>query len=247
MTAFLEAYEQVRRAEGWGDDDLDLPFRPKRHKDVWEIRQRTFQVFESLIAGIDRGPALDVGAGNCWMTRYLDQWGFDAIAIDINDSPMDGLRAGRKFIDEGAGFLRIRAEMERLPFASGQFTLLAVNASFHYAYDFGAALSEFKRVLAPSGIIVIIDSPFYERNEDGERMVEERVLDFRKKYGIAEALARSSRYLTFNQLHALAESSGFRYRVHDVWPGFNRKYEELRARCLGRRIAQFPVVLLEWA
>jgi SAM-dependent methyltransferase len=247
MTAFLEAYEQVRRAEGWGDDDLDLPFRPKRHKDIWEIRQRTFRVFESLAMNIERGPALDVGAGNCWMTRYLDQWGFDAIAIDINDSSIDGLRAGQKFIEEGADFRRVRTGMDRLPFASGQFKLLALNASFHYAHDFSAALSEFERVLAPGGMIAIIDSPFYDRNEDGERMLAERVVDFREKYGIAEALARSSRYLTFNQLHALAESSGFKYRVHEVWPGFRRKYQELRARLVGRRIAQFPVVVLERA
>jgi SAM-dependent methyltransferase len=242
---FLEAYEQVRRAEGWGGDDLDLPFRPKRHRHIWNIRQRTFRVFQSLAANIDRGPALDVGAGNCWMTRYLDQWGFNAIAIDINDSPMDGLQAGKKFIDEGADFLRVRAGMECLPFASGRFRLLALNASFHYARDFRATLSECERVLAPGGVIAIIDTPFYEHSEDGERMVAERVVSFRQKYGMTEALARSSRYLTFVELHALAESLNLQWRVHSVWPGFRRKYEEVRARFLRRRIAQFPVVVLE--
>jgi ubiquinone/menaquinone biosynthesis C-methylase UbiE len=110
------------------------------------------------------------------MTRYLDQWGFDAIAVDINTSEMDGLRTGQKFIDGGAVFLRVRAGMERLPFGSRRIRLLATNASFHYACDFRAALSEFERVLAPGGMIAIIDTPLYENSAGGERMMAERVV-----------------------------------------------------------------------
>ena len=247
MTTFLEAYEQVRSAEGWGGDDLDLPFRPKRHLDIWAIRRRTFRVFESLIANIDRGPALDVGAGNCWMTRYLDQWGFNAIAIDINESSMDGLHAGQKFIAEGANFSRVCTGLEQLPFGSRQFRLVAANASFHWAHDFRRTLSEFERVLAPGGTIAIIDTPFYENREDGERMLTERAVSFQEKYGMPETLARSSRYLTFDELEGLAASLNLRCHVHDVWPGIARKYEEVRARLFGRRIARFPVVVLERA
>src|SRR5438093_1185526 len=69
---FLEAYENVRRDEHWGGDDLDLPFHAKRHGDIWEIRQRTFLEFKRLAAKVPRGTALDVGAGNCWMTRFFD-------------------------------------------------------------------------------------------------------------------------------------------------------------------------------
>src|SRR2546425_11144189 len=116
VRAFLEAYEKVRRDEGWGGDDLDLPFYPKRHHEIWNIRQRTFLAFEALAKKAPRGVALDIGAGNCWMTRYLSEWGFDAIAIDINTSDADGLGAGQKFLDEGSRFVRVRAGMERLPF-----------------------------------------------------------------------------------------------------------------------------------
>ena len=55
---FLEAYERVRSDEGWGGDDLDLPFHAKRHRDIWNIRQRTFRVFESLAANVERGIAV---------------------------------------------------------------------------------------------------------------------------------------------------------------------------------------------
>src|SRR5215831_11187328 len=148
---FVEAYDQVRADENWGEDDLDLPFHPRKHKEIWAIRQRTFSEFQTMTAAMRRGFALDIDAGNCWMTRYLDRWGFDAIALDFNDSAVDGLRAGQKFLDTDARFLRIRAGMERLPFPSDRITLVAANASFHYASDFRAALSEFERVLAPGG------------------------------------------------------------------------------------------------
>jgi SAM-dependent methyltransferase len=244
---FLQVFDQVRRAEGWGGDDLDLPFRAKRHRDIWKIRQRTFRVFQSLAAAVDRGLALDIGAGNCWMTRYLSRWGFDAIAIDINDGPVDGLQAGKRFINGGINFLRVRSRMERLPLSVQCVSLLVTNASFHYAADFRETVAEFERVLAPGGMIAIVDTPFYESNQDGERMLAERVETFRQKYGMTEALARSSRYLTFQQLEELARFRGLKWRVYKVWPGFKRKCEQIRSGFLGHQIARFPVVILERA
>jgi len=242
---FLKVYERVRADEQWGGDDLDLPFHPKRHHAIWHIRQRTFRALEAIAAGIPRGFALDVGAGNCWMTRYFDKWGFDAIAADLNTSELDGLRAGQKFIDEGAVFLRIRARMQRLPFVSGRIRLLATNASFHYAEDFRAALLEFERVLTPGGIIAIVDTPFYVRAADGERMLTQRVLEFGQKYGIPESLARRSSYMTYEGLHELAKAVGMTVRIHRVWPGWPRKYEELRAKLSGRTIAEFPLIVMQ--
>jgi SAM-dependent methyltransferase len=244
---FLQAYERVRSTEKWGGDDLDLPFHPARHHRIWAVRQRTFQAFKAAVKTLPRGFALDIGAGNCWMTRYLDQWSFDAIAVDINTSPADGLEAGQHYIDQGAVFLRVRAPMERLPFASGRIRLLATNASFHYASDYRATLLEFKRVLTPGGTIAIIDTPFYENSADGDRMIAERVVEFRERYGIPEGLARQSGYMTFNNIYALASSCGLNCRVHHVWPGLARKYEEWRGRLAGRRVAAFPLVLLEKA
>jgi SAM-dependent methyltransferase len=242
---FIDVYDRIRRAEQWGGDDLDLPFRAKRHRAIWRIRRRTFRAFESIATKFKRGVGLDIGAGNCWMTRYLDRWGYDAIALDVNVSSMDGLRAGQKFIDEGARFLRIRAPMERLPFASGRITLTVTNASFHYAIDFRAALLEFRRVLSPGGMIVIIDTPFYESAADGERMMAQRVTEFSQMYGLPEQASRRSRFLTFKEMHELASSVNLKVKVQRVWPGFARSYERIRARVGGRRIAEFPLVVLE--
>jgi SAM-dependent methyltransferase len=237
---FIEAYERVRAAEQWGDDDLDLPFHAKRHREIWSIRASTFRHVEQIVTRRERGVALDIGAGNCWMSRYLDRWGFDTIALDINTGKADGLRAGQKFIDEGAKFLRVRAGMESLPFISESITLLIANASFHYATDFRATLSEFERVLTPGGAIVIVDTPVYDDASDGERMIAERVEDFRRKYDIPAELGRRARYLTRNDLEAIPHLN-----VQPVWLGLGRAYETARARLFGHRIAKFPVLVIE--
>jgi ubiquinone/menaquinone biosynthesis C-methylase UbiE len=242
---FLDAYDRVRAAEQWGGDDLDLPFHPKRHHDIWNIRQRTFRAFAKAIQGIPRGVAVDLGAGNCWLSRYLDEWGFDAVALDVNTSDMDGLRAGRKFLDSGAVFLRVRASMKRLPFDSSRIRLLATNASFHYAHDFRATLTEFKRVLTPGGIIAIVDTPFYDKPADGEYMMDQRVREFREKYDITETMARMSRYMTYTQLNELASTLSLNLRIQRVWPGTKRTLEKIRAQAMGRHIAEFPLVLME--
>ena len=241
---FLDAYERVRSLEQWGGDDLDLPFHSKRHHDIWNIRKRTFRAFASVVSAVERGVALDVGAGNCWMTRYLAQWGFDAIAVDINMSTVDGLCAGQTFIDAGSAFRRVRAAMERLPFASGRIRLLTTNASFHYS-DFRAALAEFERVLAPGGMIAIIDTPFYENAADGQRMLQERVKEFQQKYGMSESLARKSGFMTHTELNELSREFALNVRVHHVWPGVARWYQQVHGRLTARRIAEFPLVVLE--
>jgi hypothetical protein len=36
-----------------------------------------------------------------------------------------------------------------------------------------------------------------------------------------------------------------KWRLQPVWPGLRRKYEEVHGVLAGRRIAQFPVVVME--
>jgi hypothetical protein len=94
-------------------------------------------------------------------------------------------------------------------------------------------------------MIVILDTPFYEDRADGERMMAERVGEFRRKYGIPEELARRAGYLTKRQFEQWMSGLPFTWRLQDVWPGIQRKYEEIRGRLVGRRVARFPLVVIE--
>src|SRR5262249_49300171 len=101
------------------------------------------------------------------------------------------------------------------------------------------------RVLTPGGWIAIIDTPFYQSSADGERMLAERIVEFQKKYGIPESLARRSSYVTIREGQELAQSLGLSVQVRNVWPGFRRRYEQVRAMIGGRHIAEFPLVVLQ--
>jgi len=243
LDSFLNAYQKVRHLEQWGGDDLDLPFHPRRHKNIWAIRRRTFRRFRRLARNVPRGVAVDVGAGNCWMTRYLSSWGFDAVAVDVDASAADGLGAARVFLEQGATFRRVRASMDRLPFRSDQVSLVAANASIHYAPDLRGALTEFRRVVAPGGIIAVLDTPCYHHPADGERMVRERAQRFQRDFDLPDAVARRSGYLTFGGIRTLAASLDLRYRIVPVWPGLRRTGQTLRARIARQRIAQFPIII----
>jgi SAM-dependent methyltransferase len=249
LQKFLEVYERIRAAEQWGGDDLDLPFHPLRHREIWAIRRRTFSRFREFVRktwpGSRRGRiAIDAGAGNCWLTQYLQTWGFEAIACDISVSHNDGLLA--RLIDSQSPdfFSRIQANMETLPFAGATVDLIVANASCHYVHDLTALLSEFRRVLAPHGRIVILDSPFYSNPADGDRMLSERVVEYRKQFEAPEGLVRQVSYLTYERLKHAAYNADLACTIDRIWPGPRRTYEKIRGRILGRRIAEFPMAIL---
>jgi ubiquinone/menaquinone biosynthesis C-methylase UbiE len=62
--------------------------------------------------------------------------------------------------DRGVGW--VRADAARLPFAAASFDALTCTEAFHWFPDQGAALREFKRVLAPGGraLIALVNPRF---------------------------------------------------------------------------------------
>ncbi len=244
--AFCDGYETLRRREGWGGDDLELPFEPRAHHDVWAVRQWTFKRLERLLGQRlpEGGAALDAGAGNCWLTRHLDHWGFEAVAVDVNDGGWDGLRAGGAYIGVGDHFERVRAPMERLPFQDGVFRLVIAADALHYCPDMAAALGEFKRVLAEDGLIVVMDSPWYERERYGVRAWESAVRARVDRHGAAGEVARRPRFLHREAFAADADRNGLRFELIRAWPGWRRALETASARFYERRLAAFPIAVL---
>lgn len=90
-----------------------------------------------------------------------------------------------------------------------------------------------------------MDTLVYENPADGERMVVERVRNFHQKFGIPEALSRQSRFLTFQNISEPAAEHDLRVRIHRPWPGWHRKFKEIRARLGVRRIRPFRLIVLE--
>jgi SAM-dependent methyltransferase len=170
---FIRDYEEVRAREGRGSSSpdfyLSLPYKDLTGKNrcQWQIRARTFRALEHRILPlVERGPSqgcnvLDVGAGNCWFSYRMALRGHRPVAVDLLDNDTDGMGAARHYFSRlQTSFPRFQAEMDRLPFASGQFELVVFNASFHYSVDYSATLREALRCLRRPGFVIIADSAF---------------------------------------------------------------------------------------
>lgn len=245
---FIEEYETVRRVEGRGSGErhyyLALPLKDVTGRNGWQwrirgasyrfIMQRIMPVLEYRIpVGLD---ILDIGAGNCWLSYRLALRGHRPVAVDLLVNQLDGLGAARHYFPFlPRRFPRFQAEMDRLPFASGQFDLAVFNASFHYSEDYRRTLGECLRCLKRPGHLLIIDSPSYDDPQSGEAMVIERREAFQEKYGFRSDSIPSLEYLTPSALSDLAQCHGIAWTVLNPWYGLKWAMRPVRARLFHRR------------
>ena len=241
---FLEQYRHVRHAEGRGSQDAAyyraLPYRDLTGKNVstWAIRARSYRYLETrLLPTWERAAngsldILDLGAGNCWMSYRLGLRSHRVTALDIFDDPLDGLRAAQWY---PFPIPTVEGEFNALPFASNSFDLVIYNAAIHYSTDYFETLGEAQRCLRPSGRVVILDSPVYRTHEHGVRMVEERKLTYRKKYGFASDSMNSVEFLDEPVLQLLSHNLGLQWRVYRPWYGWRWHVRPLKALLQQRR------------
>jgi SAM-dependent methyltransferase len=250
---FMREYQRVREAEGRGSIDAAyyraLPFADLsgRFTTDWQIRARSFRSFTaSVLQPRERElnrplRALDLGAGNGWLSYRLAQRGHVAAAIDLLTNPQDGLGA---YVHYDAAFTPVQAEFDRLPFDNAQFDLAIFNASLHYAVNYETTLREALRVLHPGGQIVVLDSPVYRSSSSGAQMVREREAAFTQAYGFPSNALPSENYLTYQRLHDLAEALPLRWKFIQPFYGWHWQLRPLIARLRGRREpARFAVMV----
>jgi SAM-dependent methyltransferase len=241
---FIAEYERIRAAEGRGSEGaefyLALPYKDMsgRNSRQWEIRSRSYDfLIRHLLKQLHcRGSILDLGAGNCWMSFRLALLGYGVVAVDLLTNENDGLGAAEHFHKHlSTPIPRFQAEATHLPFRDEQFDVIIFNASFHYAEDYEAALSEALRCLKPGGRAIISDTPWYSREESGRQMVAERHAAFRQRFGSASDSLKSQEYLTDERLQELEDNCSIRWAIHRPWYGWRWALRPWIARLRGRR------------
>lgn len=253
LAQFAREYETVRRDEGWGSPDAGyyraLPFNDVsgRFADLWRIRAKSFQALvERVVKPLEwtwRRPltALDLGAGNGWLSHRLARRGHGVAAIDLLINSTDGLGA---HVHYDAAFVPVQAEFDRLPFDDDQADLVVFNGSLHYSLDYETTLCEALRVLRRDGCLAIVDSPVYREAASGERMVQEREARWMRLYGFRSHALPHENYLTYARLDDLAARLGLCWQV--AHPSFGwrwavrRGWARLRVR---REPARFPLIV----
>lgn len=252
---FVQQYETVRQAEGWGSDDTAyyraLPFADLsgRFPDIWHVRAKSFSTMVERIArplaSGKRRPLriLDLGAGNGWLSYRLAQEGHQVAAIDLLTNPYDGLGA-HVWYESESPFIPVQATFDRLPFVDDQADLVIFNGAVHYAADYAVTLGEALRVLVPDGRLVIMDSPVYQEASSGAQMVRERQARFRREYGFGSQSLSHENYLTYDRLPRLAQALAVEWQVIRPFYGWRWALRPWWARLRRhRQPAQFPLIV----
>ena len=204
---FARQYRLVREREGYRVTSPDyyraLPYVSSEnpHSAQWTVRRESYDHLRRL-AILSSGRAarvLDLGAGNGWLSHRLASAGHAVVALDTLDDDVDGLGATRVY---ATPFTAVQADFDALPFAPGQFDLVIFNGSLHYAPDADATIARARSMLAPGGLLVVMDSPLFQRDADGRAMVEEMVRHFERDYGLRDVVRPGAEYLTFARLSA---------------------------------------------
>jgi SAM-dependent methyltransferase len=252
---FLESYPALRAREGWERDDayfLRLPDVDKRDPTapIWRIRRRSLRVLEGVLQreiGTPQGQwALDLGAGNGWLSRRLSKRGFETVALDLNTAGSDSLAGGRLLMEQdGVLFHRVQASMDNLPFADDVFALCTVSSAIYYA-NLEDTLHSVYRVLQPGGLLAITDSPVYSHEAAGLRMAKEQQTRIAHVLGREpSALPGGQGFLVESRLLAQMREIGFLVRIVPIQNPLGRA-KRLALRLLRprrREEARFPVIL----
>jgi SAM-dependent methyltransferase len=211
--AFHQQYRSVRQRDGHGPRSADaLRALPAvsgtgRDRSEWVIRQGSFASLLALMRerNLRSARTLDAGAGAGWMSNQLAARGHRPVAVDRYDDCADGLGACAAF---DAPFPAVQADFDALPFADRQFDVVAFNASLHYSPDLERTMGEACRVLEPQGVLVVMDSPMFEREQDGETMVRQQAARLRSELGIELPIRPGIGFLTEERLAEAAASHG---------------------------------------
>jgi SAM-dependent methyltransferase len=241
---FIADYERIRAAEGRVSRDKDfylaLPYKDTSgcNAGQWRIRAKSYDylirhIFKSVAKG---GTVLDLGAGNCWMSFRLTLGSYRSVAVDLLTNQGDGLGAAAHFDKHlPTSIPRFQAELSRLPFHDEQFDVAVFSASFHYSEDYSTTLREALRCLKQGGLVVISDTPWYSREESGQKMVTERRVSFQERYGTKSDSVKSLEFLTDERLQTLERQLSIRWEVHRPWYGWQWSMRPLLAKLRGRR------------
>jgi ubiquinone/menaquinone biosynthesis C-methylase UbiE len=241
---FLEEYRRIRHAEGRGSDRSSY-YRSLPHCDpgdrneaMWQMRAKTYSHFICKvlqpIEEREQRPLdiLDLGAGNCWLSYRLARRRHLPVAVDFFADNLDGLGAARHY---PISFQTIESDFDEIPVPSASFDLAIFNASLHYSTDYMRTLTEAKRCLRPAGSIVILDSPIYNRFEDGARMVKEKHERFFQLYGFRSDTLPSIDFLDIPGLRYLELALNICWQAHKPWYGWRWHLRPLHAKFLSRR------------
>jgi SAM-dependent methyltransferase len=119
---------------------------------------------------------LELGAGTCWVSHFLNRYGCKTISVDVSET---ALALGRTLFERDA---QTRWEVEpefltydghRIPLADGSCDKIVINDAFHHLPNPAEILREMARLLTDGGIVAMSEpGPGHSLAETSVREVE---------------------------------------------------------------------------
>jgi hypothetical protein len=97
------------------------------------------------------GVAVDLGAGNGWLSYRLAERGYPVIAMDVNVEAPFGLAGAAAYLEAGYTILPVQRDLEQPPLQAGRTSLLLFNASLHNGCNLRGSLRRGSELLRPGG------------------------------------------------------------------------------------------------
>ncbi len=119
---------------------------------------------------------LDLGAGTCWLSHFLNRYGCKTISVDVSKTALD---LGRELFRRDPR-TRWEAEPEflpydgrRIPLPDGAVDKIVLNDAFHHLPNPAEVLREMARLLPDGGLVAMCEpGPGHAVTEDSRREVE---------------------------------------------------------------------------
>lgn len=126
------------------------PFAPPGH-DMLPLGAPLILDFAVAATFLDlqlRDLVLDLGAGPCWVSEWLQRFNLCTVSVDIS---WEMLRVGRDRLPRPTV---VAGDLEHLPFPGETFDKAVCLNAFHHVPDMPKGLAEIRRVLKPGGRVL---------------------------------------------------------------------------------------------
>jgi SAM-dependent methyltransferase len=249
LEPFLRQYRAVREQDGFRETSpeyyraLPMVRREDPRAAEWRVRRESYALLQArALPAVWDGAMriLDLGAGNCWLSHRLAASGHHVVAVDCLDDEVDGLGVYRHY---PVSFVAVQGDFDALPFAPLQFEVVVLNGSLHYSRDPIATLEGAKAMLAPGGVVAVMDSPMFVTDRAGLAMLDAQRRRWAEACGDGTGPVQPGvGYLTFDLLARAADALGLRAEFFPSrGPLGWRVRRELGRIRLGRAPAAFGV------
>ncbi len=146
-------------------------------------RKSTAIAMLQRLPGLTRGRSLDAGCGSGVYSEELARLGFETYGFDLSGEMVEQCRKRLDIPAEEFPLRFRRASIEHIPFPSETFDLVVCVGVLAYLLDDRQAVSELRRVLKPSGYLLL----------SVQNIMSLSNIDYYFRYRLSKLLVRRSR------------------------------------------------------